>query len=262
MQMGPLQIVLIGFPDDDTATDRIMAELEALHSRGTVNLLDILFVRKDEAGETTTYAASKLYDDESALYGTALKRLLGAEGLGDAGEAGQLGNAYGLSAGEVRSLLGELPNGSAAGVLLFEHTWAAPLGALVAEAGGWLMAQGILTRDAVMVMGDEVRAIAAAEATISGAQAVRGAVILDTLAFVDEVETARAGLAAGVTTGVAADVVRSLIIAGVIDNDEVEIALAALVSDGLLDLGMVKRALVAAAAAEAELAASYSSDAS
>lgn len=251
MQSGPLQIIFIGFNDDEVTTEQIMGELRALHEHDIIHMLDIIFIRKSDDGEVSSYTATSLYDDESLTYGLALKRLLGLEGEVAEIAPGEDGNAYGLSAAEVRALVERMPNSSAASVLLFEHTWAAPLGALVADAGGWLMAQGLLTRDAVVVMGDELKAIAAAEASIVAAAAVRGAVILDTLAFVEEVEANREELAAAVATRLSAEVLRSLIGAGVISNDEVETAVAALVHDGLLDVDLVQRALAAGVAAEA-----------
>jgi hypothetical protein len=254
VQIGPLQLVVIGFDNDDHFRGQILAELAAVRGRGTIRLLDALFIHKDDAGDMTVVYESDLGGEAQATYGRALKPLLGLADTPLAGTADG-GNAYGISAAQVRALIADMPAGSAVAVVLFEHAWAAPLSAAVQEAGGRLLAQGMLTRDAVLLMGEELRAIAAAEAGIAAADAVRGAALLDALAFAEELQAQRAGLAAAVTTSVAAEVVRSLIVAGVIDDDEVEPALAALVGDGLLDVALVAGALQAAVEAEDALRA-------
>lgn len=80
------------------------------------------------------------------------------------------------------------------------------------------------------------------------------------MAFAEEAQTQRAGIATTVTTAVAAEVVRSLIVAGMIGDDEVETALAALVEDGLLDVALVTHALETAIAVEEDLRAGFARD--
>lgn len=258
MQIGPLQLMVIGFDNDDNFRGQILAELAAVRGRGTIRLFDALVIHKSDAGAVTVLYDSDLGGEEQPTHGHALMKLLDM-GTAQAQDTPLVpgGATHGLSAAQVRALIADLPMGSAVAVVLFEHAWATPLSAAVQEAGGRLLAQGILTQDAVLLMGEEAVAVAAAEASIAAAAAVRGAALLDTLAFAEEVQALRAELAAAVTTSVAAEVVRSLIVAGVIDDDEVESALAALVDDGLLDVALVKGALDAAIAAEAELSAGF-----
>jgi hypothetical protein len=249
MQIGPVQLLVIGFDNDENFRGQIKAELDAVRTRGTIRLIDALFVHKDASGAITTLRDSDLDDAAAATYGATVSYLLGLAGSADGA------SSAGIGPGELQAILAELPPGTAAALVLFEHRWAAGLGAAVRDAGGHILAQGLLTRDLVLAMGAEMRAIADAELAIETAQALKGAAILDTLIFVEGIESAKAEVAAAVTTTVAAEVVRSLIIAGVIDNEEIEPAIAALVTDGLLDVELVKGALQAAAASEAEVQA-------
>ncbi len=49
---------------------------------------------------------------------------------------------------------------------MFEHTWAIPLRDAIRRAGGVPLAQGFLTPEALIMVGEELRAIAEAERTI------------------------------------------------------------------------------------------------
>jgi hypothetical protein len=74
--------------------------------------------------------------------------------------------------------------------VLFEHAWAARLAYTVREAGGRLLAHGILTREALSQAGAEVRVLAEAEAVMEVADAVRSVGLLDALAYASDEATA------------------------------------------------------------------------
>lgn len=260
MVIGPVQIVVVAFDNDDNFRGQIRQELDAIRGRGVIKLIDLLFVRKTAAGELQALSDSDLTAEDEAVYGAALQRLLGQSGAGPEAAPGSVG-AYGFSASQVRAAIEALPNGTALGLMLFEHSWAAGFAAAIREAGGHLVTQGILTRDAVMLMGAELAAAAEAEAAIEAAQAIKGAALLDALAFTAELEQAEQALVARMeaiaptlVTGVAAEALRTLTLAGLIDESEVEPAIAALVGAGLVDPGVVAEAVAATDAAEREVA--------
>ncbi len=120
-------------------------------------------------------------------------------------------------------------------------------------ASGSLLIQGLLTCDAELLIGEELHAVAEAEFAIEMADAVKGAAILDALLFVEDVSSTRAEIAATVTTAIAAEVLHTLILAGFIEDEEIEPALPALVQDNLPDVELVRRALAAADAADLEV---------
>lgn len=282
MQIGPVQLIVVGFENDDNFRGQIVEELESVRGRGVIKIIDALFVHKDDAGDVSIIMDSDATEADLSAYGAALQRLLGLDGMNGsvpdvsplttdaaAGEA-----AFGITPAEVQAIVNELDPGTAVAFVLFEHVWAAGLAEAIREAGGHLLAQGILTRDAVMLMGAELAAMAEMEATIEAAEAIQGAMVLDTLLFVQELEEeleeemaaaeAAAEMAAledisaidsVITTRVAAETLRNLVVAGVVDDTEIGTALTALIDSGLLNMEVVGAALDAAEAAQAEVEA-------
>ena len=88
---------------------------------------------------------------------------------------------------------------------MFEHTWAIPLAAAIRRAGGVPLAQGFVTPEALVMVGEELNAIAEAETAIEVSEIVKSAAILDTLATLEEAEA--------IKTAIAADVLRTLAVA-------------------------------------------------
>ncbi len=110
---------------------------------------------------------------------------------------------------------------------MFEHTWAIPLRDAIRRAGGVPLAQGFLTQEALLMVGEELQAIADAEQTIEVAQIIKSAAILDTLATLQEAEA--------IKTAIAADVVRTLAVANLIEEAAVSEAIEALAAADLLE---------------------------
>jgi hypothetical protein len=50
-EIGPVQLLAIGFGPDANFEGRILAELAELEKEGTVRVLDLLFVAKEEGGD-------------------------------------------------------------------------------------------------------------------------------------------------------------------------------------------------------------------
>jgi hypothetical protein len=268
MAIGPLQLVVISFDNVANFQGQIQREIDAIRGRGVIKLIDALFVRRDAAGQITTRVIGRATDAERAAYGAALQRLFWPGGPDSDSavnaEVEVAESLLGIDAAGAQALLDTLPPGAAAAVALFEHRWAAGLAAAIGAVGGHVVAQGLLTRDAALLIGAELEAIAAAEAAIELAATVKSAALLDALAFAAEVEaikaeaateaaTAVAGSAA--TTIVAAETVRTLIVAGLLDEAEAESALAALTEAGLLDPAIVDEASSSASQHEARATA-------
>src|SRR5215211_4428162 len=96
-KIGPVQLVVIGFPPEAEFEGRIMDELERLESHETIRVLDLLFVGKD--AETGDLLALDYQGEE---LGAIVGALLGFEfedrdGLEDGSIAGTEGHAFGLS---------------------------------------------------------------------------------------------------------------------------------------------------------------------
>ena len=116
MAVGPVSYTVIAFPGN-RFNGNIAPEVEKLVSNGTVRILDLVFVAKDEAGDTVSLEFDQL--DELAPFGEL------------EGEVGGLVNMEDLD-----HVAANLPPGNAALVIVWEDTWAVPFAEAVLEAGG------------------------------------------------------------------------------------------------------------------------------
>ncbi len=264
MEIGPLQLVVIGFDDDDNGRGQIKEELAAASGRGAIRLLDVLFVHRDHQGSLAVIEDSDLNEAELVEYGRALKRLFSlAATPGSGGNKGKSGSkAVGLKASDVKAVANKIKPGTAAALLLFEHAWAAGLAAAANEAGGRVLAQGFLTSDVVYGMGEDLEAVVGAERVVEASQAVKAAAFINAVAFGSSagkaqneiVEQATMPAADEITTRTAARTLRALAAAGVVDDTELETAIMALIDGGLLSPELVARGVEAAQALESSMA--------
>ena len=152
MAIGPVQLIVIGFNHPDFHGE-IIAELERLHDEDTVRVIDALAVHKDADGEIEVQHLSNLTKEEAIEVGSKIGALIG---LGIEGEEGALaGAAVGAEAladgGHVLpdetawDVLEEIPNDSAAALVLLEHHWAVPLRDAIARAGGFRISDGFIS---------------------------------------------------------------------------------------------------------------------
>ena len=157
-EIGPVQLVAIGFGPEAQFEGRIMAELGDLERKGTLRILDLLFVHKEEDGGLLAldYQGESLGAIVGALLGFEFEGD-GAEPDADVGTAG--GNAFGLSREEIEGIAASLPAGHSAGVLLVEHVWARTFKNAVRDAGGVPLGEGFLTPEAVAFVGAELVAM-------------------------------------------------------------------------------------------------------
>src|SRR5207342_3904567 len=113
----------------------IVEELERLKESGTVRVIDALAVHKDAEGEIEVAHLSNLSRDEAIELGSKVGALIGLgiegeEGLVAGAEAGAEAGADGVSVftdEEAWDVLEDIPNDSAAALILLEHHWAVPL---------------------------------------------------------------------------------------------------------------------------------------
>lgn len=271
MNIGPVQLVVVGFERTDRFKGEILRELDELRTGGVIRVLDLLFVMKDEAGDVLAFEDTDLSSEEEAEYGSLIEGMLGLADQEVAGiEAGDLAaaeNNYGLTVEDIQQVAAQIEPGTAAGILLVEHKWAAGFKQAVREAGGRMLAQGFLTPEALLMVGKELEAMVEAEAAIEVAEAVKGAALLDALVTVDLAETVKeAALAEAAETVVAAelvksaavaDAVRTLIVAGLIEDAAAQEAIEALVVAGLIETEAMSLAEDAVAQAEAVAAAAF-----
>ena len=152
MAVGPVQLVVLGFPNPDFHGE-IIAELDRLRESDTVRVIDSLVVYKDPDGALAVEHLSNLTQDEAIELGSTIGALIG---LGVEGEQGfDKGAAAGAEAAadgvqvfddqDAWDVLEDIPNGSAAALILLEHQWAVPLRDAVVRAGGVRLSDGFIS---------------------------------------------------------------------------------------------------------------------
>jgi uncharacterized membrane protein/predicted nucleic-acid-binding protein len=254
--LGPVQLVVIGFPPEAQFRGEILRAFGEIRGRGVIRLLDALFVRKSADGRITgSMHESDLSLEEREVLGAVIGGLLGLMKGGDE-ESEALGatvaaqaiadDAFGFGIGDLQNIKDKIPAGNSALVLLIEHQWALELKGAVRGAGGVPLVQGFLTPEALFMVGAELRAVAEAEDTIALAQAVEGAAVLSALATVEAAEM--------VQQAAAAETARVLIAAGLIEQAAVQDVIDTLVAADLIKQEALAEAKTAVDEANKELA--------
>jgi Family of unknown function (DUF6325) len=118
-ELGPVDIVVIGYPADAPMTGEAIPLLLDLVERGIIRVLDVLFVVENEDGTFSGFEAQDLEADrigDFKVFEGATSGLLGEEDVATAAEA--------------------IEPGTAAVVIVFENRWAGPFVAAVRRNGG------------------------------------------------------------------------------------------------------------------------------
>jgi uncharacterized membrane protein len=152
MAIGPVQLIVLGF-DHPEFHGEIIAELERLRESDTVRVIDALAVYKDADGEVEVEHLSNLTEEEARELGSKVGALVGLGIEGDKGfEAGAVAGAEAAEDGlqvfseeEAWDVLEDIPNDSAAALLLLEHHWAVPLRDAITRAGGFRLGDGFIS---------------------------------------------------------------------------------------------------------------------
>src|SRR6266536_2813695 len=149
MAIGPVQLIVLGFNHPDFHGE-IIAELERLRESDTVRVIDALAVYKDADGELEVEHLSNLTESEAIELGSKIGALIG---LGIEGEEGMEAGAIVAAEGGVHvfteeegwDVLEDIPNDSAAALILIEHHWAVPLRDAIARAGGFRISDAFIS---------------------------------------------------------------------------------------------------------------------
>jgi hypothetical protein len=131
-ELGPVDYVVVEFPAGaKNFTGEMAAELLKLVDAGTIRVIDVLILDKNEDGSVD---ATELSDIEE------LGELQAIEA-----ELAEL-----LAADDVNDLAAAMDPGSTAGVLIFENLWAAPFASAARRSGGQLIANGRIPIQAII----------------------------------------------------------------------------------------------------------------
>ena len=161
MAVGPVQLLVLGF-DNAGFHGEIAQELERLRESDTVRVIDALAVHKDAHGEIEVQHLSNLTREEAIELGSKVAALVGLgiageEGMHAAAEIGaEQAAAHGIEVFDDElawDVIGEIPNDSAAALILLEHHWAVPLRDAIACAGGYRVADGMISAYDLLAIG-------------------------------------------------------------------------------------------------------------
>lgn len=123
-QMGPIDYLVLEFPGTKL-TGEGLPILVDLVDRGIIRILDLVFVMKENDGTITGITIADFDGDgelDLAIFEGVTSGLLGQEDIDEAGAV--------------------LAPGNAAGILVYENTWAAPFAAAMRRSGAELVASG------------------------------------------------------------------------------------------------------------------------
>jgi uncharacterized membrane protein len=129
MTLGPVSYTVIAFPGNQF-NGSIIPEIEKLVVNDVVRILDLVFVLKDEQGDTVSLEFDQM--DELAAFGDI------------EGEVGGLVNAEDLD-----HVAANLPAGNSALVILWEDLWAKPLVEALRGSGGVLIDSARIPADLI-----------------------------------------------------------------------------------------------------------------
>jgi uncharacterized membrane protein len=152
MAIGPVQLIVLGFEHPEFHGE-IVAELERLKESDTVRVIDALAVHKDADGGIEVAHLSNLSKEQAVELGSKVGALIGLGIEGEEGiDAGAIAGAESAADGvdvfsdeQAWDVLEEIPNDSAAALILLEHHWAVPLRDAIARAGGFRISDGFIS---------------------------------------------------------------------------------------------------------------------
>ena len=131
-QLGPVDYVVVEFPAGaGNFTGEMADELVRLVDAGTIRVIDVLILTKDESGNVDAMELSDVAElGPLQTIETQLAELLAAD--------------------DVEHLAAAMEPGSTAGVLIWENLWAAPFASAARRSGGQLIATGRIPIQAII----------------------------------------------------------------------------------------------------------------
>jgi uncharacterized membrane protein len=161
-EIGPVQLISLGFEPGANFEGRIVDELAELEKERTIRILDLLFIARDTDSDEIVVVDHHGTESMGGIVGA----LLGFEFDDDAAPPPDPANAdehaFGFSRADIEQMGAGLEPGGSAGLLLIEHVWARTLRRAVRDAGGRLLGEGFLTPETIAAVAPELAAISEA----------------------------------------------------------------------------------------------------
>lgn len=125
IELGPVDYLIVEWPTGKQPTGEGLKLLADYTDRGLINVLDLVFVQKNEDGSVAGLALMDLDSDgdlDLVQFEGASSGLIGQDDMDEAGSA--------------------LEPGASAAILLYENSWARPFVKAVKAGGAQLIASG------------------------------------------------------------------------------------------------------------------------
>ena len=131
-ETGPIDYIVVEFPGN-RMTGEGLPILVDLHESGTIQILDLRFVRRDLDGSVHALTIADIDGDgqlDLAVFDGASSGLIGPDDIDEAASI--------------------IEPGSSAGILVYENRWAAPFAAALRRGGAQLVASGRIPVQAIL----------------------------------------------------------------------------------------------------------------
>jgi uncharacterized membrane protein len=164
VEFGPIQLLVLGFPDAEKLHGDMLREIFDLSEAKIIRVIGLTAIVKDKKGNITAAKLTGLSDEDRIKLGAGVGALIG---LGAGGEEGAMAGAkagaeraakgeFGLSKDDIMRIAHDIPNGTAAGILLIEHLWAKRLKEISMKQDGVVLAEGFIRPVALVALGAEL----------------------------------------------------------------------------------------------------------
>jgi Family of unknown function (DUF6325) len=131
--LGPIDYVVVEWPSTEKMDGQALPLLVDLVDRGIIRLLDLAFITKDFDGNVAGLAIADFDGDgtlDLAVFEGASSGLIGDDDVADAA--------------------GIIEPGSAAAIIVYENSWAAPFAKALRRSGAQLVANGRIPVQAIL----------------------------------------------------------------------------------------------------------------
>jgi Family of unknown function (DUF6325) len=138
MTLGPLEYLIVAF-EGNNFSGEILNALHDAQEKGIIRVIDLLVIKKDEQGDVVALELSELSEQEARPFSFFAGGLLSI-----------------FEPDDVEITASEMPNNSAAGLLLIEDTWAIPLKQAILKAGAVARTGGLVAPEVVQAIEAEI----------------------------------------------------------------------------------------------------------
>lgn len=131
MIRGPIDFIMIGF-EDANISPNVAEGIQSLIQAGTIRIIDLIFVEKDDSGEIRIMELHELADGTYESWNAIVDEM---EGM--------------LTEDDVHHLASDLPANRAAVLALYENVWARELASAIQAAKGEVLANLRIPRNVI-----------------------------------------------------------------------------------------------------------------